>query len=260
MSPRGDELNEPIGVIFGNETADDWYAMNSYRRTDQLKRQDLQVGSWRYGFSRWSLMVSLLLFPALTGCAKYFAEPDPAHIINTGIANPITVAMVDRQWIMDVVSDELDNYFRIAREERIRVVDAVITEGWIETHPQIGSSLLEPWKGDSTPGFEKLHATLQTVRRTARARIIPHYDSYLIEVQVNKELEDRPQPLHSSISSRQLRHDNSVDQDRDEIPIIQAEKGWIPMGRDLTLEQKILQNISSRVTKHCEDQSVQSPR
>lgn len=201
-------------------------------------------------------VLSLAIVLSFAGCAKYFAEPDPAQIVNQGIPNPISVEMVDRQWIMDVVSDELDNYFRIAREERIRVVDAVITEGWIETHPQMGSSLLEPWKGDSTPGFEKLHATLQTVRRTARARIIPYYDNYLIEVQVNKELEDRPQPLHSSVSSRQLRHDNSIDQDREEIPIIQTEKGWIPLGRDFSLEQKILQNISQRVKKHCAEQGM----
>lgn len=192
-----------------------------------------------------------------SGCAKYLVEPDPAQIVGAGVPNPLTVAMVDRQWIMDIVSDELDNYFRIAREERIRVIDSVITEGWVETHPQMGGTLLEPWKGDSTPGFEKLHATLQTVRRTARARVIPNYDSYLIEVQVNKELEDRPQPLHSSVSSRVLRHDNSIDQDREEIPVIQPNRGWIPMGRDLSLEQKILQNISARVTKHCESNPVQ---
>ena len=86
-------------------------------------------------------------------------------------ANPLIVPALDRWFVMDEISDEVDDYFRIKREERIRVVDGVMSEGWIETWPRMGSTLLEPWHHDSTRGYEKVHATLQTVRRLSLIHI-----------------------------------------------------------------------------------------
>lgn len=165
--------------------------------------------------------------------------------------NPLVVSLVDREWIMNAISDEVDNYFRIYREERIRMVESIMTEGWIETHPQIGATGLEPWRRDSMPGFERAHATLQTVRRFAKIRVIPNGDSYLVDVKVYKELEDLPEPQHSTVSGRMARHDNSVDSDSEEQTVIQPNRGWIPMGRDFSLEQHILRNIRAAVEKHC---------
>ena len=124
-----------------------------------------------------------------------------------------------------------------------------MTEGWIETHPKIGGTLFEPWKRDSMPGFEKLHATLQTVRRFAKVRVIPTGGNYQIDVRVYKELEDLSEPQSSTISGRRLRHDNSIDIDRPELFIEQTNKGWIPMGRDFALEQQILRNFQTRIAE-----------
>ena len=156
--------------------------------------------------------------------------------------------MMDRNYIMDQVSDEIDNYFRIYREERIRIVDSLMTEGWIETHPRIGGTILEPWKKDSTRGFERLHATFQTVRRFAKVRVIPVGNSYQVDVKVFKELEDLPQPVGSAISGPIFRYDDALDVDRTEIPVAQT-PGWIPMGRDFSLEQEILSNLDSRLSQ-----------
>lgn len=162
-------------------------------------------------------------------------------------ANPLVVPMVDRWQVMEQVSDEVDNYFKIHREERIRVHDGIMTEGWIETHPQIASTLLEPWRRDSTPGFEKLHSTLQTVRRYAKVRVIPTGNNYQIDVKVFKEIEDLPQPLGASVGGQLLRHDSSLDIDRELPQLKRANDGWIPVGRDLSLEQTILKYIHTRI-------------
>lgn len=161
--------------------------------------------------------------------------------------------MMDRELVMEQISDELDNYFRIYREERIRIVDSVMSEGWIETHPKIGATMLEPWDRDSTRGFERMHASLQTVRRFAKVRVIPMADSYLIDVQVFKELEDLPGPLESTAISRAHRHDNSLDVEfrlseyaYTSVPEPETSQ-WIPMGRDISLEQLIIRNIQSRL-------------
>ena len=191
----------------------------------------------------------MLLILSVSGCRLFRGKADTGPTVS--VPNPLTVPLMDRWYVMDQVSDELDNYFRIFREERIRVVDSVMTEGWIETHPKIGGTILEPWKRDSTRGFERLHATLQTVRRFAKVRVIPTGNNYQIDVKVFKELEDLPQPIGSSVGGQFIRTDNALDVDQREA----AERinaGWIPMGRDFSLEQQILQNIQQRLTQAVE--------
>lgn len=165
------------------------------------------------------------------------------------VPNPLIVPLVDRWFLMDEISDEIDDYFRVFREERIRNVDGVMTEGWIETHPRIGSTALEPWHHDSTRGYEKIHASLQTVRRYAKVRVIPTNNSYTIDVQVFKEIEDNPSPINSPISGKMLRTDNALDTDLPEDWAATNNGGWIAMGRDVSLEQQILRNIEQRLSQ-----------
>jgi hypothetical protein len=155
--------------------------------------------------------------------------------------------MLDRWFVMDEISDEVDDYFRVKREERIRMVDGVMSEGWIETWPRMGSTLLEPWHHDSTRGYEKVHSTLQTIRRTSKVRVIPTGDSYAIDIKVFKELEDNNRPLGSPLGGNALRSDNALDVDRpDDLAQGNARK-WIPLGRDISLEQRMLRNIQQRL-------------
>ncbi len=198
---------------------------------------------------RWLIGLTLCLILFGVGC-RAFREPVAATCAPAdGIPNPLMVPLMDRWYVMDQISDEIDNYFRIHREERIRVIDSVMSEGWIETHPQIGGTLVEPWKKDSTPGFEKAHASLQTVRRFAKVRVIPFGNSYQIDVKVFKELEDLIQPLGAAVSGPMIRHDNTLDIDAIDPWIGNRSPGWIPMGRDFSLEQKILENLQKRLAK-----------
>ncbi len=203
---------------------------------------------------RWRLLMITVCLIGMVGCRAFrshqvgFSTKAPAQV-----PNPITVPLMDRWYVMDQVSDELDNYFRIYREERIRIVDSIMTEGWIETHPRIGGTILEPWKKDSTRGFERLHATFQTVRRFAKVRVIPVGNSYQVDVKVYKELEDLPQPVGAAISGPYFRYDNTLDVDQRDNPwLANVNPGWIPMGRDVSLEQTILGNIQQRLAQAVE--------
>jgi len=205
---------------------------------------------------------STLLLIAFVGCfggcrwlPKNLNQGKPELIgteFSNQVNNPVFVPMVDRYLVMDQVSDELDDYFRIKSEQRIRLAENVLTEGWIRTHPTIGSSVLEPWRKDSTPGYEKLHSSLQTIRRLAEVRVIPVANGYSIDVKVYKELEDMPQPEHSTINAVQLRHDSSLDIYDNNAFDAPINRGWIPLGRDFNLEQKILANIQSRIQIACQ--------
>ena len=204
-------------------------------------------------FSR-NLCALLLLSICLTGCrALRYDDQTPNLGGQPPVSNPLIVPMLDRWLVMDQVSDELDDYFKIYREERIRIMDGVMSEGWIETHPKIGGTIFEPWNKDSTRGFERLHSTLQTVRRFAKVRVIPSGNSYQIDVKVFKELEFLEQPVGSAINGRLLRNDSSLDVDRANPDVQNPDSQWIPMGRDFSLEQKILRNIQQRLQSKVEN-------
>lgn len=206
-------------------------------------------------FSTEHNLQKLIIIIALSACctvgcrafSKTEAQPQ-AQLVNQEIQNPVQIPMLDRFLVMDEISDEMDDYFRIAREEQIRISDNVMSEGWIETWPRIGSTVLEPWHRDSTRGFEKLHSSFQTIRRQAKVRIIPSGDSYLVDVKVFKELEDNPNPVRGAVSGKYLRHDNALDVGAEDYWSSKQNDGWISMGRDASLEQQILANIVRRLS------------
>ena len=62
-----------------------------------------------------------------TGCQAFrsFSGLENQPIPTTEVANPLAVPMLDRWLVMEQISDELDDYFRIFREERIRMHDGI---------------------------------------------------------------------------------------------------------------------------------------
>lgn len=205
-------------------------------------------GRWMHHCRRLIACAILMSLLGSLGCHSFSHHRKNRNLSSESeIANPVVVPMHDRWLVMDQISDELDNYFDIYREERIRVLDGVMSEGWIETHSKIGATIFEPWRRDSTRGFERMHSTLQTVRRFAKVRVIPSDNSYLVDVKVYKELEDLESPVGATVRGRGLRHDNTLDADRSEPWVQDRTEGWIPMGRDFSLEQLILRNIQSRL-------------
>lgn len=194
------------------------------------------------------------LFLLLTGC---HAHHPPLALQNPPIGagsmkigppqNPLFVAGLDQEFIHNQVVDTIDDYFKIQREERVRDAGGVLTEGRVETFPQIGATLLEPWRHDSTAGFEKVHATLQSIRRRALVRIIPADGGNLLDVAVYKELEDVAYPEHATVGGATMRYDSSLVRDQGNQRLAPGSLGWIPQGRDGSLEQRILGELRGRL-------------
>lgn len=158
------------------------------------------------------------------------------------------VPVGDHELVWNQVVDAIDDYFQIQSEERVQFLGGVITEGRIETVPRSGATILEPWRRDSTRGFEKLHATLQSVRRRASVRVMPVAQGYSIEVAVFKELEDVNRAEHATVGAATLRHDSSLVRGTPGITDAPVTLGWIAQGRDVTLEHEILTEIRARLT------------
>jgi hypothetical protein len=157
---------------------------------------------------------------------------------------------VDREFFWNQTVDAVDDYFRIEREERVRMIGGVLTEGRIDTFPTIGSTVFEPWRRDSTPGYEKVHATLQSIRRRATVRVIPVEGGSLLDVVVQKELEDLDKPQHATAGGSTLRHDGTIVRQEGAPGRYSITLGWIPIGRDVSLEQQILADVAARLDVH----------
>ena len=83
------------------------------------------------------------------------AGPPPAP------RNAVVIPPLDAELVWTRMVDVADDYFKVHSEQRVVFANGVPTEGRIDTFPQTGATLLEPWRGDSVGFQERLHATLQ---------------------------------------------------------------------------------------------------
>jgi hypothetical protein len=187
------------------------------------------------------LMFCLSMF---SGCGAFQSSfLRQTHVVE----NPLFVPAMDREFLWNQCVDAIDDYFRIQTESRVRLDAGILTEGQIHTYPTTGSTWLEPWRTDSTRGYEKWHATFQSIRRRATLRVIPTEGGYLIDVYVLKELEDLDKPENATAGGATLRHDGTLVRQEGAAGRYSVTLGWIPLGRDMTLEQQILADLQARL-------------
>ena len=77
-----------------------------------------------------------ILYVTVTGCGMdhgRFGLHQNSGVPQAALAqNPMYVPLSDREFLWNQLVDTMDNYFRIEREERVRLVGGVLTEGQIE--------------------------------------------------------------------------------------------------------------------------------
>lgn len=176
-----------------------------------------------------------------SGCAMLHKQERPT------LNNPIAIPASRCDFVWDQIVDVVDNYFDIQTEQRVREVGSILTVGRIDTAPKTGATYMEPWRGDAADSYERLHGTLQTLRRRAVVQVIPGVDMYQIEVVVFKELEDLAKPEGSTAGSATFRTDSSFIRVEDPVGVQPITRGWIPLGRDGAMEQKLLYEILDRL-------------
>ncbi|NQT15599.1 MAG: hypothetical protein HQ582_22775 [Planctomycetes bacterium] len=189
-----------------------------------------------------------LLWMAASGCA---ARPPVTHpgwqTTNVFYDNPAMVCAADPEVVWETVADVVDDYFTIREEEPVRLAEDVLIEGRLDTFPTVGSTLFEPWRGDSVGPYDKLESTLQSMRRYATVRVIPAQGGYLVDVAVFKELEDLAQPVHASAGAATFRYDTSLTRVVNPVGEQGTGAGWIDKGRDRALEQRIIGEVLARI-------------
>jgi hypothetical protein len=186
-----------------------------------------------------------LLLAAAAGCTVAPPVTNPAwQTSNVFRENPVLLPIADPELAWETVVDVVDDYFKIDREEPLRLGGNL--QGRLDTFPEVGSTLFEPWRHDSANSYEKLESTLQSIRRYATVQVSPAQGGYLVDVAVFKELEDVVRPMHSSAGAATFRNDSSLTRVVDTIGEQDIHEGWIPLGRDTALEQRIIQQLMAR--------------
>ena len=169
--------------------------------------------------------------------------------VGEGGSSRIHVPVANRDWTWEQIVDAVDDYFRIERERQVQLVGDILTEGRIDGQPLVGATIVEPHRGDSVGRYNRWESTFQTIRRRATVRVIPDATGYIVDVTVEKDLEDLAKPEFSTAGGAVFRNDDSLPSNLDEpVSRTQLASQWILIGRDPPLEQKILADIQARLT------------
>ena len=187
----------------------------------------------------------LLVAPGCVGELPY--EAPFAVSGGESVPNPVFLADSNPERVWETVVDVVSDYFKIEREEPVRQIGGVLTEGRLDTFPEVGSTLLEPWRGDSAGVEERLESTLQSIRRYAQVKVAPTQGGYWVDVAVFKELEDVIRPAHSTAGDATFRNDSSLARVTSPGGDEEINRGWIPLGRDGALESQIVAELQSRL-------------
>jgi hypothetical protein len=160
----------------------------------------------------------------------------------------MNVQVGDSEFLWNQIVDTVEDYFRIKSEQRAARDSTQWVEGRLETYPEVGATLLEPWRKDATHGFQRWQSSFQTMRRTCFVRVIPTEQGFTIAVEVMKELEDVDRSQYSSEGSAIERHDGSIVRSDPALMGQPITLGWIRQENDNELEQQILREILGRVS------------
>jgi len=167
----------------------------------------------------------------------------------TYVANPISLPPSEDNFVWLQVVDVVDDFFHVKSEQPVQSRGDIILDGRLETSYRVGASISEPWRKDSTSGFERWQSTFQSIRRRAIVTVRPEGSGYELEVIVHKELEETNSSQFATEGAASPRREVTITRTDDSIDDTPRTIGWIPLGRDTSLEQVILQDIFGRVTK-----------
>lgn len=216
-------------------------------------RRCLRSGGRRRTWTHAALAWLSMLLLGLAGCHRLLphglpSAGGPAPSIEVPVSNPAHIPAADADFLWQQIVDSVDDYFRIETEQPVRRSNTNWLEGKLTTYPEISGTSFEPWRGDAARGFERLQSTIQTIRRTATIRVIPEQAGYLIDVQVLKEQEDVDQSQFATAGSSAQRHDGTIVRNENQLRQLPVTLGWMEIGRDRELEQRLLGNILGRLS------------
>jgi hypothetical protein len=119
-------------------------------------------------------------------------------------------------------------------------------DGHIETFPRVAPGVGLALRAGSPALYERVLATMQSYRHRAIIKIhLAPQGGYFVAVTVLKELEDLPRPVRATTGAVLFRIDNDVERRFQIVDPTIFESNWIPKGRDIAMEQAIIQRLKN---------------
>ena len=172
----------------------------------------------------------VLAATAMAGCAR---APGVRY------ANPMALAGADAGTVEQVAR-------RVLQELQFEVEFPQTRPGQLETGPVTGASWFEFWREDTVGGRQRLESSLHTVRRRASVAVKSAGTGAEVSVTVIKERLSAPNTGPASATETfdlyELEERSELRRVDDLSP---AAYGWLDMGRDDALEQRILERIQT---------------
>jgi hypothetical protein len=194
---------------------------------------------WRKIVTAWTGALGMLTAGCMVGPLQdnpVFIRPDPAVTVENPVWVPSLGVGGAYGKVFEIVLDIVDDYFEIAYSRR--------EDGWIVTFPRLSPGLEQFWKPGTPDCYQRLEATLQTIRHRCEVQIQPAEDGgFFVRVTVYKELEDLERPTRATAGAAAFRSDNTVERQFEVIDPTILDTKWVPQGRNKELEQVILQRI-----------------
>lgn len=145
-------------------------------------------------------------------------------------------------------------YFIIKSEKPCQQIGCCIDQGVLETQRTIGSTIFEPWRGDTVGMRQRWESTLHTIARSAVIRVNHvNNNTYKIVLVVKKEIENTSY-IHMS---RNGQEDYFLSDSRRTFntPLYSPEntssEQWVEIGQDPLLEQRLLAEIEQSIRARC---------
>jgi hypothetical protein len=193
------------------------------------------------GRSRWFAWLGAWMLLA-AGCASGPLQDNPI-LVRPDLPtqeNPVYIPLGPKAYgmVFEKVLDVVDDYFEIAYSNRY--------DGRIETFPRIAPGVAQPWRAGSPDMYQRVLASFQTIQHRAIVKILPAPDGgYFVDVKVYKELEDLERPIAATAGPAIIRGDQTIARQFEVVDASVFQTNWIPIGRDIRLEQQILCKLAN---------------
>lgn len=192
---------------------------------------------WNRLLFLWSWAVTTAGLLSAMGCQSLVGERSslPPDVV---LENPLFLpqGQDSYQQVFHDVRRAVESFFPIAASN--------IYAGSIDSAPVITAGFWDGLRYGWYDRYELCESSLQTIRRRAVVRIIPaEVGGYFVDVRVYKELEDLPKPAHATAGAAVIRQELPMDPSLQPVLPQLSRAGWILIGRDPALEQKILRRL-----------------
>jgi hypothetical protein len=178
------------------------------------------------------------------GCATAPPLDNPVSVRFTAgeVENPVLVSpgqptAASYHEVFETVVDVMNDYFELLPPNPY--------DGRVIGLPRVAPGYEQFWKAGNPDPRNRLMATFQSMRQSGVARIwAGDRGGYMVEVVVDRELEDLARPVQARIGGAAFAESPTVDRHVEVVgPDVNLDQAWFKVGRDYALEQQILRRI-----------------